>query len=500
MDWQNVKNLEILLKTRPEQYWIGRGKRMAKGLFGKAAVRVPAYARFLRANMTHTGKSYTDAFWDKIPCISKDTYLRKYPLPDVCWDGKLTEKQMIISATSGSTGEPFYFPRTHTQDIQYAAVAELYLRTNFSIQKKRTLYIIGWGMGIWIGGVFSYAAVRLVAERGKYALSVITPGSNAEEILQVVKRLGPLYDQVIIGGYPPMVKDLVDMGTQRKLNWKRYNVKFIFSAEGFSEAFRDYIAEHTGLTNIYKDTLNHYGTVDFGTMAHETPVSILIRRLAGNNTGLNQELFGHEHRQPTLAQYIPELFFFEEIHGSLVCSGYAGVPLVRYDLIDTGGVKTFAKTADICRAHGVHLAKEIRKAGISDTVWNLPFVYVFERRDFTVKLSGANIFPQEIRRALELPQAEPYVTGRFTMQVSPDASFNQSLTVHVELRSHVRASDKLASVFSCLIVEILQKHNSEYAYLSTVLPKERLIPKIDLVSYGSGIFFSRKGKQKWVST
>jgi phenylacetate-coenzyme A ligase PaaK-like adenylate-forming protein len=48
------------------------------------------------------------------------------------------------------------------------------------------------------------------------------------------------------------------------VDWKKYNLRFIFSAEGFSETFRDYVAEVAGLKNAYLDTLNHYGTVDQG--------------------------------------------------------------------------------------------------------------------------------------------------------------------------------------------------------------------------------------------
>lgn len=487
------------LKTQSETYWMRRGERMALGLYRQMVRRVPAYGAFLAAKNFKSASVRSVRDFVTLPPVSKDGYLKKFSLSDVCWDGSLTQGQRIISATSGSTGEPFYFPRTHEQDLQYAAVAEMYLRSNFSVHKKSTLFIIGWGMGIWIGGVFSYAALRIVAERSRYRLSIMTPGSNTDEILQAVVRLGPLYDQVIIGGYPPMIKDLVDEGVRRDVLWKRYHVKFIFSAEGFSEEFRDYIAHHTGLSDILRDTLNHYGTVDLGTMAHETPVSVLIRRLAMRNPGLNDALFGHPHRQPTLAQYIPELFYFEESDGSVLCSGFGGIPLVRYDFIDTGGVMTFAGVKNVFSGFGIDLEEEIRKAGIAETVWQLPFVYVFERRDFTVKLSGANIFPQEIRRALEHPDVKTYVSGRCTMQVGLDRSMDQYLTVNIELNPEVRGSVALKKQLCRSIVSELRSRNSEYAYLYSLLPRRRLEPHIILWKYQEGEFFRRRGKQTWVS-
>lgn len=486
------------LHVVPEAVWIKRGARTALKLYKEMEARVPAYSHLLREHGIRRGKIKNQNDFSHAPIISKDSYLRKSTLPDLCWDGKLTAAQMVISATSGSSGEPFYFPRTHEQDLHYAAVAEMYLRSNFSIHKKSTLYIVGWGMGVWIGGVFSYSSVRIVAERGKYPLSIITPGTNQEEILKAVKTLGPLYDQVIIGGYPPMIKDLIDEGNRRGISWKQYNLKCIFSAEGFSEAFREYIVTQAGLTYPLLDTLNHYGTVDLGTMAHETPLSILVRRLAAKNTDLHMALFGTMHRQPTLAQYIPELFYFEEVGGRIICSARSGLPLVRYDLGDAGGVCTYAKIRSVFAANGVDLSEEIRLAHIEDTVWNLPFVYVFERSDFTVKLSGANIFPEEIRRVLEKKPIADSVTGKCTMSVDVDEFMNQCLFVHVELKKLAKTNRSLEHAIRDGIIAELRAHNSEYAYLYTNLSIERVTPRVVLWPQGDTTYFSAAGKHRWV--
>lgn len=470
-----------------------RGRKMAVKLYTAMNVRVPAYRRFLQKKGVRAQVGFTS-----LPLTDKDAYLRTYPLSDLCWDGDLASQQTIISATSGSTGEPFYFPRTAEQDLQYAAVAEMYLRTNFSVHKKTTLYIVGWGMGIWIGGVFSYAAVRIVAERGKYPISIITPGTNQDEILKAIEALGPLYDQVVIGGYPPMIKDLIDEGNNRGMVWKKYHVKFIFSAEGFSEAFRNYVIQHAGLPHVLTDTLNHYGTVDLGTMAHETPVSVLIRRIASDKPELNTALFGDPRRQPTLAQYIPELFYFEQQDGRIICSARGGLPLVRYDLKDTGGVKSFVQIRSICKKHGVDLSQEITRAHIETTIWNLPFVYVFERSDFTVKLSGANIFPEEVRRALEHKTVASFVTGKCTLEINVDTHMDQYLSVHVELKKSVRARSTLTRLVRDRIISELLLSNSEYAYLYKNLPAERTRPHVTLWPFADTRFFGAPGKHRWV--
>ena len=262
-------------------------------------------------------------------------------------NGEFASKHWVISSTSGSTGEPFYFPRTDEQDLQYALTAEMYLITNFQINKKTTLYINGFAMGVWIGGLFTYQAIKHVVSEGKYKLSIINPGINKNEIIKAIRKMGPHFDQIIIGGYPPFIKDLVDYGNDSDLEWKKMSVKFIFSAEGFSEDFRDYIISNVGLKNPYLDTLNHYGTVDIGTKSYETPICILIRRLALKNKDLYKSLFGDTSKLPTLTQYIPEHFYFEEVNGGIVCTAKSGIPLIRYNLKDNGGVYGFDKVIEI---------------------------------------------------------------------------------------------------------------------------------------------------------
>src|SRR3989344_16598 len=328
------------LKTKPEEYWIARGERRVLKLFQLMARRVPAYKHFLKKNGVNPERIRTMADFRILPATDKENYLCSYPLKDLCWDGKLSEKQFIISSTSGSTGKPFYFPRQKWQDYEFALTLELLLRDFFAIEKKSTLFVDCFAMGVWIGGMYMYQALKYIADSGQFKLSIITPGSYKEEAIKAVEQLGKEFEQVIIGGYAPLVKDLLDDGIAYGLDWKKYKVKFFFAAEGFSETFRDYVLRQVGALNPYLSSFNHYGTADLGTMSHETPLSILLRRLATKNITLYQSVFLESNNQPTLTQFIPELFFFEEANKGLLCSSFSGLPLVRYDLKDRGGVLT----------------------------------------------------------------------------------------------------------------------------------------------------------------
>lgn len=487
------------LHTKHSDYFLKLGAERALNLFHAMAIRVPAYRDFLKINRVDHNRIQTISDFKSVPLLTKSEYLRRYDLPDLCWDGQLKPKQWTFAATSGSTGHPFYFPRTKNQNQQYATTAELYLRNNFQIHKKSSLYINCFALGVWIGGIFTHDALHIVREHHPYALTIISPGLNKPEIIKAVQNLGSHFDQIIIGGYPPFVKDILDEGLVNGIDWPKYHPKFVFSAEGFSEDFRDHIAKLSGLENIYSDTLNHYGTVDQGTLAHETPLAILIRRLALKNPELFETIFRPEtsHRLPTLAQYDPELFYFEEVENGLVCSSMSGIPLVRYDLEDYGGIVTYQDMLSHGKKFGINFVAEAQKNKLESTIWHLPFVYVYERKNFAISLSGANIYPEHVRQIIEKSPFDRYLTGKFTMLAENDDKQNQFFVINIELRNDCSScppavSDALGSA----IIKNLLESNSEYRnnYQDNPLAAT---PHLIFWPYEDPKYFKIGGKQKW---
>lgn len=493
--YHSVASVESRLKTVDEQTLHRRGARRALSLFHEMAARVPAYKDFLASQGfdPRTVKATSD--FHTIPSIDKDNYLRRYPHEMLCWDGAFARGQWVISSTSGTTGEPFYFPREASQDAQYALMAELYLRDNFQIHKKSTLYIVAFPMGAWIGGLFTYEALRRVASSGAYDLSIITPGIHKKEVINAVRKLGDKYDQVIIGAYAPFLRDIIDDGKAEGLDWTAYNLGFVFSAEAFSETFREYIIREIQPSQPLRSTLNHYGTVDLGTMAHETPESILVRRTLVERDMLSC-LLPESRRQPTLAQYNPELFFFEQVGRNVYCSAYSGIPLVRYDLKDYGGVISRRHVHDTLRNQGVDIDALAAQHDITDTQVHLPYVYVYERDDLSVSYYGFLLYPDMIRSGLEQELLSQVVTGKFSMEVQYDAGGRQVLQVHVELKQARLPSKETEKDVQKILHETLCHHSSEYRETYRVVG-DALQPIVDLREYGDPEYFKTGTKQRW---
>jgi len=498
---EQVKNPTKFLNNlcdRECSYWTKRGEKMALKLFKDMSQRVPAYKKFLKENKINPNKIKTFEDVSRIPTVSKDNYLKKYSLEDLCWDGNFDKSSWVISSTSGSTGDPFYFPRTKEQDLLYSLTAELYLITNFSINKKSTLYIDAFPMGPWIGGLFTYQAIQHIADRSKYNLSIITTSIDKNEILKAIQRFGDMFDQIILGSYGPFTKDVLEEGSNRGINWKKYDIKFVFSAEAFSETFRDYVLETVGKAGAFECTLNHYGTVDLGTMAYETPLAIKIRRLALNNKNFYYKLFGDTKKLPTLCQYLPEHFYFQKNEkGGLICSSYSGIPLFRYDLKDNGDVISFEEMKTIFKGNNLDFADIRKDKHIPEhSFWEIPFVFVFERGDLSVSFYAFQVYPEAIRIVLLSKDMVHRVTGKFTMIVDFDSKMNQKLNIHIELSEIENSSTELIDVLRKRITESLIENNSEYR--KTYKEKGKLIePVIVLHKYEDLEHFKPGIKQKW---
>ncbi len=494
--YRNAELLHNRLQQQPEKQWLNRGHKRAFNLFHAMAIRVPAYKDFLASKRFSVNSVRNVQDFYKIPPVDKDNYLRKYSKEMLCWDGEFAHGQWVISTTSGSTGVPYYFPRERSQDQQYAITAELYLRNNFKIHQRSTLYIVAFPMGAWIGGLFTYEALKIVAENGGYDLSIITPGIHKQEVINAVKQLGSSYDQIIIGAYAPFLKDILDDGIREGIDWKNCNTGFVFSAEAFTETFRDYVLGIAQPRDSLRNTLNHYGTVDLGTMAHETPESILIRRELVHNNKL-PVLFPENHRQPTFAQYNPELFYFDEVENNLFCTAYSGIPLVRYDLHDYGGILSRNVVHRKLSEAGIDVINACKKAGIQDTLWNLPFVYIYERKDFSVSYYAFLIYPDMVRRALQSTRLDKKITGKFTMEVDYDQNGRQRFHINIECKYSVVDSPELRQTLQNIIHDRLLTESSEYNETAKMVG-EGIKPMIKLWNYEDPSYFKSGTKQKWV--
>ncbi len=261
-------------KVKPEEHWLSVQRKKTLTLFRQMSKQVPAYVKFLKQNDFDPKKVKNYEDLKTVPFIDKKNYFQRFPISEFVWQNEFERTPFVFTSTSGSTGMPTYFLRDEILDWQFSVLAQMFMDKG---RKGTTLLIDCFGMGVWIGGLITYQAFRLCALRG-YPLSIITPGINKKEIFHSLKNAAPHFDNVILAGYPPFIKDVIDEAESEGIKFGSH-MRLFFAAEGFTENFRDHIVKNLHVRNLYFDTMNIYGTAEHGGMASETPGSILIRRL-----------------------------------------------------------------------------------------------------------------------------------------------------------------------------------------------------------------------------
>jgi phenylacetate-CoA ligase len=463
------------------------GGARAVELFRDVSRSVPAYAKFLARHGVDPDSVRTPDDFARVPTTSKKDYHQANELAELCRAGDLSTCD-FVAVSSGSTGEPTIWPRFASDEIGTAWRFEQVLADSFGAGSRRTLGVVCFALGSWVGGMYTIAACRHIAAKG-YPLTLVTPGNQLAEILRVVRALGPSFEQVVLFGYPPFLNDVLHAGHADGLDWRRHATRLVTAGEVFSESFRSLVCARAGADDPVRHSASLYGTADGGVLANETPLSISIRRFLAERPEAARELFG-EARLPTLCQYDPTHRYFEVDGGELLFTGDGGAPLVRYRILDRGGIVSHDAMLAFVRDHGfdptagLEIGREARA---------LPFVFVFGRGNFALSFYGANIYPENVSPALEQPKLAAHLTGKFVIEIA-DADEHPVLSVAVELARNIEPSYALALDVGIAVKAELERVNGEFlAYV----PAMRRVPRIRLLRQGDPEYFPLGVKHRY---
>jgi len=463
------------------------GATRTLALFREMVARVPAYRRFLAERDVDPAAIDSESDLAKLPLTDKANYLLRHPLAELCRDGRIESCDMM-AVSSGSTGKPTFWPRFMSDELAIAVRFEQAFHDSFAADRRRTLAVVCFALGTWVGGLFTTSCCRYLAAKG-YPVMVVAPGNNKPEIWRVVRELAPQFEQTVLLGYPPFLKDVIDGGIAEGIDWRPFQVKLVLAGEVFSEEWRDLVGARAGIAEPAFGSVALYGTADAGVLGNETPLSIVIRRFLGRNPDAARALFG-ESRLPTLVQYDPLMRYFETQNGTLLFSGSNGVPLLRYHIADDGGIIPYDDMLRFLATRGFDpvaaLSREGRSVPSGRGLRPLPFVYVFGRSNFTVSYFGANIYPENITVGLEQDQIAGWVTGKFVLQAVEGLDQAPHLAIAVELAPGVAADEqKRDRVAQSILVQLLRLNSEFQAYT----PPEYRMPRVALKATGDPDWF-----------
>jgi len=471
--------------------WQKRGQKRALQLFRATAEHVPAYKDFLKKHKIRPDKIKTIEDFKRLPIVDKENYLRHYPLDQLTWYGQLSSSQ-IISFSSGSSGEPFFWPRGQILEAETTLEHELFLTSFFDINEKSTLFINCFSMGMYVAGVITLSSIQHLGQKG-YPITITTPGIDMEDIIRVVPNLNKQYEQVVIAGYPPYIKDVLDEGVRAGINWREIPIKFLLAGEGYSETWRKHISKIVKNDDPIYGFINLYGSADAAVLGHETPASIITRTRLSQDKPARQKLF-HSDQLPSLVQYYPEHKYFEQVDDEIIFTTTGGIPLIRYNIHDKGGLLNHQSFSGVIP----ELQEHYNELKNRQHFWDLPYIYIFGKSDSTIMLYGLNIYPDNIKTALEKQDIQDQISGRFTMEIDYNNNMDQYLLLNIELASGLKSSPSLNQDICDTIVTTLKKLNREYQKLFNSIGN-KAIPVIHLHECDSCDLFTRSGKQNWIN-
>ena len=481
----------------PAEAWEALGQKTAMSVFQETARNIPAYQEFLKLQKfdPKNVKSMEDFY--KIPIMDKYNYIQSYGFNEVN-TVKAGKNLYSISLSSGTIDEPTIWPRYYQYEEFLPLVFDLFMRLYWQIDKKSTLCVNAYAMGPWMAGFSVHSAIRPLTQ--KYKLTLATPGADIDSIVYTIVKLSKLYDQTIIFSYSTFVRTILDRLEDANINIKKLNLKLFLAGESHAVEWRQYINKlATGDSDNLTTIIDGYGVTDTGLSGQGSVLTNLVRDLAFKNKKLREDLFGKTDCVPSLFQYNTGTYFIEKYNSEIVITTKSTTPLVRYNIHDRGGVIKFRDMEAILKKHGYDYKKLLRKKKLNpgEVVWQLPFVYCFGRRDDTVIIGGANVYPEQIAPALF--NEKVHDIHSFKLATDFDKEQHQIFYVLLEFRSCVSYNKekmrKMKKKYHSLILKQLKGVNFDYADAFRIDPNIAN-PKIEIFEAGTGPFVSDLNRTK----
>lgn len=444
----------------------------AKKAYFHARKHVPAYRKF------------TQSFIDNglpVPETDKSNYITKYSMPERCLDGEMGRHWHLIDESSGSTGQPFNWIRSARERRESHYFISYFARYCFGSEPWITLN--AFSMGAWATGL----NMGIALQRNSL---VKNTGPDMDKIIQTIEYFGKEYQYLILG-YPPFLKHLIDYANTKSFQLSDYRLMALVGGEGMSEGLRDY------LLPVFKKVYSGYGATDLEIgMSGETPVAVAIRRLARNNKEVRVALFGEDPRLPMLFQYNPLMHYLElNAQQELVCTITRTSllsPRIRYNVHDEGGLARYDEMADKLRILGFDI-DEMSVAAGGRRKLRLPFLWIYGRKDATISVMGANIYPEDIEQCVYGHAELATYVRSYCLSLSEDEKSNVHPLIMLELNGTVFPPPSLD--VSEIIRSGLFALNADYREAYAEYP-DALMPVVHFHAEGTGPFVQDHGRIK----
>ncbi len=164
---------------------------------------------------------------------------------------------------------------------------------------------------------------------------------------------------------------------------------------------------------------------------------------------------------------------------------------IRYNVHDEGGVASFEEMRD--RIHGAaHSIRALLGEGQRRPL-SLPFLWIYGRKDSTVSVMGANIYPEDLEQALYDEADLAGITRSFCLGLHEDPDGGVRPEFSFEISAAITPA--LTARFGERITERIRLLNADFREAMREHP-DTTTPLIRLHGVGEGPFARDSGKIK----
>lgn len=422
--------LTTMFERTPPRILAGLGQLRAERAAWRAAKQVPAYRSFLAEHGVEADDLFPLGILAHLPETEKRNYVDRYGMLERCVGGEVPFAGTTIDESSGSTGTPYNWIRSAAE--RTVAHRNISFFARYAFGRRPLVTLNAFSMGAWAAG-FNMSLGMM-----RYGI-VKSIGPDIDKLLSTLTYLGPRY-RFLIPGYPPFLKHLLDEGDRRAFPWADFELHGLVGGEGMTEELRDVLLLR------FRSVYSGYGATDIEIgMAAESPASVAVRRLARRRPDIARALFGDDPRLPMVFQYNPLIHFLEvnDEHEIICTVSRLDLlsPRIRYNVHDEGGIADFGRVRGVLADFGVDidaLGSTPEAAGPRGPLpfsrpIPLPFLWVHGRRDATISVMGANIYPEDIETLVYRDAALVPRLHSFLLSVVDDANGIPRPVVALEL-------------------------------------------------------------------
>jgi phenylacetate-coenzyme A ligase PaaK-like adenylate-forming protein len=410
--------------------------------------------------------------WEQIPITSKETLYEAADFADLMPAENASNISSYLRSSGSSRavfgGKGFFWPQLRESVNLSMQQWKGRVVDIFQLEHRKTLAIIGMGLGSWSGGDRYNLMLKSLALEKTYPLTAFSPGTALPEIVEIIDRFGSLYNQILIVIVPTLIFHLEKVAKQANLPLPYHKLAFITPGECFHEDLRKHVQQQALPQKM--TFISNYASADAELSGLESPELVEVRQVLDENPGYADAIGFKSRSIPNMFHAFTSAGYLENVDGRMTITRWQGLPLARYDLHDS---VQFFRWRALCAGLAKLTGNQEKWLAHSQRPYT-DVIAVFGRADQCVVLFGDNLYGTMLEEVLMRSTLGPSSTGHFVVWPTHIGG-RQTLNWQIELKKGVALSDEqIDQHYASLIARLAEQQSGFSDNLKLFSPEEKI--------------------------